>query len=160
MIFITVGTQKFQFNRLLKAMDELVSSGRIAEKVYAQTGHSNYLPRNYSFSAFLNKDVFNQYVAECDLLVTHSGVATIISGMKCRKPIIVMPRLARYGEHVDDHQVQIAASFGSKNYVLYAKDESQLADLISISKTHAFDQYISRRSEMITTIKAYMQSMK
>lgn len=160
MIFITVGTQKFQFNRLLKAMDELVSGGRIAEKVYAQTGHCDYQPRNFRFSPFLNKEEFNRCVAGCDLLVTHSGVATIITGMKYRKPIIVMPRLARYGEHVDDHQVQIAESFGNKNYVLYAKDESQLPELVSISKTHAFDQYVSCRDEMVGTIRAYMRSLK
>ena len=53
-------------------------------------------------------------IRECDVLITHSGVATIIAGLKNDKKVIVVPRLAKYGEHVDDHQVQIAESFLNK----------------------------------------------
>lgn len=160
MIFVTVGTQKFQFNRLFKKIDELISRGIITEEVYAQTGFSDYRSGNYKSSEFLSKEKFEKRIAECDLLITHSGVATIISGIKHRKPVIVMPRLARYGEHVDDHQVQIASSFGQKNFVLYAEDEGQLENLIEISKTHEFDQYISRRAEMMSTIKDYIHKLE
>ena len=36
MIFITLGSQKFQFNRLLKKVDDLIESGVIKEEVFAQ----------------------------------------------------------------------------------------------------------------------------
>lgn len=42
MIFITLGSQKFQFNRLLKALDDLVEEGAIQEEVFAQIGYSDY----------------------------------------------------------------------------------------------------------------------
>lgn len=103
MIFLTVGTQKFPFNRLLRAVDTLVADGVLDEEVFAQTGHSNYVPQNYAFRDFIGKTEFEQYVRNYDLLITHSGVATIITGLKLGKPIIVVPRFAKYGEHVDDH---------------------------------------------------------
>ena len=40
-IFITLGSQKFQFNRLLKAVDELCENQIVdAEDVFAQIGYS------------------------------------------------------------------------------------------------------------------------
>ena len=53
MIFITLGSQKFQFNRLLKAVDDLVETGELSDEVFAQTGYSDYQPRNYKFKQFL-----------------------------------------------------------------------------------------------------------
>lgn len=52
-IFITLGSQKFQFNRLLKAIDELCEKGTVdAEDVFAQIGYSDYLPKNFSYKKF------------------------------------------------------------------------------------------------------------
>ena len=50
MIFITLGSQKFQFDRLLKEVDRLIADGVIQEKVFAQIGASEYLPQNYTLS--------------------------------------------------------------------------------------------------------------
>ena len=106
MIFVAVGTQKFPFNRLLKGIDDLIEQGQLEEEVFAQIGHSDYVPRNYGYQDFLTKEDFQNYISNCDVLITHSGVATIIAGMKLEKPVVVVPRFASYGEHVDDHQLQ------------------------------------------------------
>ena len=80
MIFIAVGTQKFQFNRLLQIVDHLVEKKVITEEVIAQTGNCDYKPVNYSFTKFMNKEEFEKSISECHLLITHSGVGTIITG--------------------------------------------------------------------------------
>ena len=49
MILITVGSQKFQFNRLLSKIDELIEKKVITDKVFAQIGVSDYKPKNYEF---------------------------------------------------------------------------------------------------------------
>ena len=55
-IFITLGSQKFQFNRLLIAVDKLCEKKVISgEDVFAQTGYSDYVPRNYSYNNFLEQ---------------------------------------------------------------------------------------------------------
>lgn len=62
-IFITLGSQKFQFNRLLKAVDELCEKGTVdAEDVFAQIGYSDYLPKNFSYKKFL--DAMTQKISE------------------------------------------------------------------------------------------------
>ena len=62
MIFITLGSQKFQFNRLLRAADELIASGALQEEVFAQTGYSDYQPQHYAFQPFLNREEYAERI--------------------------------------------------------------------------------------------------
>ena len=159
MVFVAVGTQKFQFNRLLKAVDDLVEQGHLEGEVFAQIGHSDYVPRNYAYKDFISKDDFQACIDRCDLLITHSGVATIIAGLKQGKPVVVVPRLAKFGEHVDDHQFQIAESFSTKNLLLMCKEHDNLAEIVTDAKMHAFAEYVSQRTRVLTTIREYLEKM-
>ena len=60
MIFVTLGSQKFQFNRLLRKIDELIESGIIDEKVFAQTGYSDYKPVFYESEDYISREVFQK----------------------------------------------------------------------------------------------------
>ena len=159
MIFVAVGTQKFQMNRLLKEIDNCIESRDITEKVFAQIGNSTYQPKNYEYSTFLCKADFEERVKECNLLITHSGVATIITGLKFDKPVIVVPRLAKYGEHVDDHQLQIADSFQELNFVIKCQDIPKLSEAITEARSHKFDRYISQREKMIKTVELFIDGL-
>lgn len=128
MIFITVGTQKFQFNRLLKTIDNLIENKDIVDKVICQAGYSTYSPKNYKTIKFMSQSEYNQNIKNCDLLITHAGVGTILEAKKNNKTVIVVPRLKKYKEHVDDHQQQIAYGFSKKEIVL----ESDCSNLKSV----------------------------
>lgn len=107
-IFITLGSQKFQFNRLLIAVDKLCEKKVISgEDVFAQTGYSDYVPRNYSYNNFLDRDEFSVEMGKADIVITHGGTGAIIGAVKKGKKVIAVPRRAKYGEHVDDHQLQL-----------------------------------------------------
>ena len=159
MIFIAVGTQKFAFNRLLKLVDELIERKAIQEPVVAQVGNSGYQPKNYEYKNFMSKAEFEQYIKSCDILITHSGVATIITGLKYEKKVIVAPRLAKFGEHVDNHQKQIAQSFSNQNLVMICGEDDDLSLLIKEAKKHQFSKYISQRKLMIKTIRDYLDTI-
>ena len=58
MIFVTTGSQKFQFNRLLQKIDLLIEEGMIREKVFAQIGVSDYQPKHYEYCRFLDREGF------------------------------------------------------------------------------------------------------
>ena len=159
MVFVAVGTQKFQLNRLLKGIDDLIDQGQLEEEVFAQIGHSDYVPRNYGYQDFLTKEDFQNYISNCDVLITHSGVATIIAGLKLRKSVVVVPRLARFGEHVDDHQLQIAQSFAEKNLLLMCEDPENLGETVERARTHSFAEYVSQRDLMVKTIREYLETI-
>ena len=159
MIFVAVGTQKFPFNRLLKGIDDLIEQGRLEGDIFAQIGHSDYVPRNYKYKDFLSKDDFQSCISDCEVLITHSGVATIIAGMKMEKPVVVVPRFARYAEHVDDHQLQIAESFSDKNLVLMCKNMDKLDVIVQDAKTHTFSKYVSQKDRIVKTIRDYLETI-
>ena len=157
MIFVTLGTQKFQFNRLLRMMDDLIENKKIHERVFAQIGNSDYLPQYYEYCNFLSNNDYEEYIKNCDILVSHSGVGTIMTGLKYRRKIIVVPRLSKYGEHIDDHQTQIAQSFSKLNYVLmYSDEDNNMEHLIVDATTKHFSNYSSCRNQVIDTIRQYI----
>ena len=160
MIFVTLGTQKFQLNRLLRQIDIMIENGEIKEPVIAQVGNSDYSPRHYKYQPFFDKDEMGRLMRESSLVITHGGVGSIIQAMQCKTPIIVFPRLAKYREHVDDHQLDIARVFSLKNYVLVCQDEKQLADSIAKAKSMHFDYYHSQRKRMVNTIQSYMLTVE
>lgn len=155
MIFVAVGTQKFQFDRLIRSVDQLVAES--GEEAFGQIGYSTYLPEHFPYKQFLPKEEFLEMIRKSGMVITHSGVATIIEALQANKPVIVMPRLEHFGEHVDDHQVQIAESFDENGLVLMCTDENKLADLVDQARSKKFNKYISQRQLMISTIETYLK---
>lgn len=122
MIFITLGSQKFQFNRLLKAVDDLVQRKIIKEDVFAQIGYSDYQPQNYSYKKFLDRDEFARMEEKSEIVITHGGTGAIIGAVKKDKKVIAVPRLAKFGEHVDDHQLQLLDEFEKMQIIVACYD--------------------------------------
>lgn len=126
MIFVILGTQKFQFNRLLEMLDNLVAQGIITEPICAQIGNSTYKPVNYDYQEFFTEAEFREKIAASDMIIAHGGLGSMMTSMKLDKKVIVVPRSVAFGEHVDDHQYQLAILFQEKGHVLMAENESQL----------------------------------
>lgn len=157
MIFVTVGSQKFQFNRLLKKIDELIEDKTITDKVFAQTGYSDYKPKNYEYKDFLTQDEFNNKIEESDLVITHAGTGVIINAIKRGKKVIGVPRLAKYNEHVDDHQVQLLKEFKELNYIEVAKDTDELKEKIKNIDNETFRKYESNTDKIIEDIRKFIE---
>ena len=156
MIFVILGTQKFQMNRLLAQIDRLASDGAIGAPVMAQIGHSDYEPKNYPFHRFLDKAEFDRLISEAGVIVTHGGVSTIVTALNYRKRIIVCPRLARYGEHVDDHQREIARAFAKKGVLLCCEEGDDLAEMIASCEDKEFPEYVSQTNEITRIINEFL----
>ena len=139
MIFVTLGTQKFQMNRLIKGVDALAAE--IDEEIFIQSGHSTYKPERCSFKQFLSKEEYRSKIESCRILITHAGVGTIIEGITAGKPVIVVPRLAAMKEHVDDHQKQIAEAFSNKGCILCCNDVDELGKYVRIAEKYDFKPY-------------------
>lgn len=157
MIFITLGSQKFQFDRLLRAVDEFVASGEITHEVFAQTGASTYIPKHFSSRPFLDTDDFKQTIQKADIVITHGGTGAIVNAVKRSKKVIVIPRLKQYGEHVDDHQLQIMRTFADLNLVLPCTDTEMLPQKIAAAEQMSFRSYQSNTHTIIHSIEEYIQ---
>ena len=156
MIFITLGSQKFQFNRLLKAVDELISKGEITDDVFAQTGYSDYEPKNYEFKQFLSRDEFADVISKTDIVITHGGTGAIVGAIKAEKKVIAIPRVEKYGEHIDDHQMQIVYQFKKSDLICGIDECDELVGAIEYSKNHEFKKYESNTSNIIDSIDRFI----
>jgi beta-1,4-N-acetylglucosaminyltransferase len=124
-IFLTVGN-RYRFDRLVRAVDELVGRGVLAEPVVAQTGEGTYRPQHCEHAPFFDGPTYDRYVREASALVGHAGSGTIASALALGKPLLVMPRRKQFGEHVNDHQVATARRFAALGSVLVAENEREL----------------------------------
>lgn len=160
MIFITLGSQKFQFDRLLRAVDELVENGTITQEVFAQTGASTYIPKHFPSKPYLNTDDFKETIRRADIVITHGGTGAIVNAVKLSKKVIVVPRLKQYGEHVDDHQLQIMRTFADLNLVLPCADIGMLPQKLDAAQQMTFRAYQSNTHTIIESISGYIESLQ
>lgn len=156
MIFVTLGSQKFQFNRLLKEIDRLIEEKKIKEDVVAQIGISDYKPKYYRYFDYLTRDEFSKYINECNYVITHAGTGAIITALKNNKKVIAIPRLSKYGEHVDDHQIQLINEFKELNFIEPVYEIDKLKDAIEAVKERKYNVYVSNTNKIIDDIEKFI----
>ena len=127
MILVTVGLEKFPFDRLLRAVDRLVESGAIQGPVFGQIGHSRYEPRHFAHCRFLPFDEMRTRLQEARTVVCHGGVGTILLALSLGKVPLVFPRRAAFGEQLDDHQLDLVARMEPEGRILVAATEEALS---------------------------------
>ena len=115
MIFVTVGTHEQQFNRLIEEVDKLKEDGIIKEEVFIQTGFSTYEPKHCQWSKLISYKEMNNKIKEARIIITHGGPASFIAPLQIGKIPIVVPRQEKYGEHVNDHQLEFAKNVEERN---------------------------------------------
>lgn len=120
MIFVTVGSRQYPFDRLFKKLDELIEIGEIKDKVFAQIGTSSYTPKNYDYVNYLTPEEFEENIKKADIVISHGASGSIMKALNNNKKVIVVTRLEKYGEHINDHQIQNNEAFSSNHYVIMA----------------------------------------
>mgnify|MGYP000766143632 FL=1 len=152
MIFLIVGSQKFPFERLIREVDRLKKEGVIQERVVAQIGVSPYIPEALEWVRFLNKSDFDRTIEMCDLLITHAGEGAIMTGLLNGKKVIAVPRYQRFGEHVSDHQLEIARALEKQKCIMNVEDIADLEGVLRSVDSVALNPYPSGQGHMIQTI--------
>ena len=158
MIFVTLGTQDKSFKRLLEMIDKEIEKGNIKEKVIVQAGFTKYDTKNMELFDLLDKDDFDKYIKNCDLLITHGGVGSILTGLKNNKKVIACPRLAKYKEHMNNHQIQIIERFADSGYILPLFENDDLGKVIKKSKTFKPNKYKRNTTNMIKLITNFIDN--
>lgn len=118
MIFVSLGTQDKSFIRLLMKIDEMIETKMIQDEVIVQAGSTKYESKNMKVLNFIPMNEFNTYIEKCDFMITHAGVGTIINGINHGKKVIAVARREKYGEHENDHQVEITTKFEDMGYII------------------------------------------
>ena len=158
MIFVTVGS-RYGFDRLVRAVDEMVGAGQIREEVTAQIGVGSYLPKHMHFERFIEGERFDARVRDAHRLIGHAGSGTISLAVANCKPLLVMPRRKRFHEHVNDHQVATARKFAELRHVLTADDAADLPRRFNQLRTFVPARRVAHADELADRIGAFLRSI-
>lgn len=107
-------------------MDMLIGNGLVESKVFGQIGESTYLPVNFLFTKYMAENDFKKQQEISDIIITHGGTGTIVTSLKLKKKVIVVPRLFEYKEHIDNHQLEVATALEKEGYLLMVTNISDL----------------------------------
>ena len=149
MIFVTVGTQDKQFKRLIQAVDNLKKAKKITDEVIVQAGHTKYNSDNITILNYIPFEDFNNYLKKAEIIITHGGVGSILNSVKLMKPVIAIPRLKKYGEHINDHQIQIVKKMEEMGYIIACFDENELEEKIAFARSFKPNKFVSNSDNFI-----------
>lgn len=153
MILVTLGTQDKQFYRILEALEVKLDKHLINDEVVVQAGCSADFKSKYmKIFDLIPMDEFDEMIKKCDLLITHGGVGSIITGLKNNKKVIAAARLSKYNEHVNDHQLQIIDNFSKEGYILKLDNFDDIDKLIKDSFKFKPKKFKSNTDNMIDLI--------
>jgi UDP-N-acetylglucosamine transferase subunit ALG13 len=132
MILVTVGTEKFPFNRLMQWIDNLIEDGVIsaAEEVVIQAGSCTFVPSQTNNFSVLPIQEFTQLLASARLIIAHCGEGTLDLLAQATQPFVLVPRSYSYGEHVDDHQIELAQQLTTQG-IPTANSQEELAQFLA-----------------------------
>jgi UDP-N-acetylglucosamine transferase subunit ALG13 len=126
MIFVTIGTSE-PFERLLEAACGLVGD----EEVVVQRGRSQTDVPGATLLDFLDFEQFELLVEDARVVVTHAGAGSVLVALRHGQRPIVVPRLQRHGEAVDDHQLAFARRLAEVGLVELVDDLAQLPHAVA-----------------------------
>ena len=147
MIFITVGTHEQGLDRLLIEVDKLIESGQITDKVFAQIGYSQYIPKNYEYKKLIDFEQMDNMVKNSDIVITHGGPGSIFHAIQHNKTPIVVPRNPDFKEHVDDHQI------------LFTKRLEKNSKVIGVYEIKDLNKAIITYNERLCNYKSYKNNI-
>ncbi|MFB1051568.1 PssE/Cps14G family polysaccharide biosynthesis glycosyltransferase [Paraliobacillus sp. JSM ZJ581] len=157
MILVVLGTHELPFTRLLKEIDDLITKDRIKDQVIAQIGHTKYQSNQIEMYQFLTYEQMDQLYEQADLIITHAGTGSVITGLKKGKVIIAVPRLKKYREHNDDHQLQLIDAFENQGHLLACRDTNQLSHVLEQSKQFQPKTFQSGKTRLLSILNQFIQ---
>ncbi len=138
MILVTVGTEQYPFDALMNWIDILIRYGFIDanEEVLIQYGSSSKLPDQYQVKGFsrLPESEFKVLLSQARIVISHCGEGSSLLLASLNKPHILVPRTKRFGEHVDDHQLEMA-DFLENQGISVARSPGDLVRFLAAPKT-------------------------
>ncbi|MEP1199461.1 glycosyltransferase [Tateyamaria sp.] len=137
MIFTTIGTQ-LPFDRLLRGMDSWAARNKDI-RIVAQAGATTSRFQNFQTVAYLSQPEFRDHMNSASLVVAHAGMGTILSASELGLPVILMPRLGKFGEHRNDHQLDTAKEMARLSNVTIVEDGESLHHALDLARARNFE---------------------
>ena len=156
-IFVTVGMHSLGFPRLVQAMDELAAA--LDEDVVMQIGATPETPRHTRSFAFATQAEMDHWCATARVIVSQAGAGSILTAQKARVPLVLVPRLNQYGEHIDDHQLELARILQRTGCALLVENVKELARALERAR-HFTPAAPVRKGQLVAALRSLLANME
>ncbi len=156
MILVTVGMHSQGFDRLIKKMDEL--AGKTNEEVIMQIGSSSYMPKNAKYFFFKDSQDMQALIKKARLVVCHGGAGTILTVMDENVPLVAVPRLKKYHEAIDDHQIELVEYLAKDGTITAVYDFEALSSVLD-ETFNTSSVTIKKDNTLAGAIKVYLTTL-
>ena len=159
MILVLLGTQNNSFHRLLEQVEKGIKNGTINEEVIVQAGYTKYQSHKMRIIDLISKEQLEKFQDEANLIITHGGVGSIITSIRKNKKVIAVPRMHEYGEHVNNHQIDIVKTFDEQGYIIGIEKVEDLEQAIIKSKEFQPKEYKANNQKMLDIIEKFIEKI-
>ena len=149
MSLVTLGTQHQEFTRLL----DYIEKSDLKGEIIVQAGYTKYESKRMKIFDFISYDEMEKYIDKSDLVITHAGTGSIVMPLKKDKKVIACARLSKFGEHVDDHQVELVDVFYSEGYILKIDEDTSLNEVLKNIKDFKPKKFVSNTKKFIENLE-------
>jgi beta-1,4-N-acetylglucosaminyltransferase len=161
MIFVTVGNANQRFPRMLDAVDSLAGQGLFnKELVFIQSGNNpGFMPKFCEYRPFLSMKDFSDFINMASVVICHAGAGTLIHVFQAGKIPVVMPRHGKYGEHVDDHQVELVKALAEQGKVLPVFEQADFPEAVAQARRLSAKTHSQQPTLMLYTVRKAIQDL-
>ena len=114
-VLVTLGTIRYPFTRLIERTRSMLPAD---VELVIQAGSTSVVDGKGDAVREMPSAVFMEELRRADAVIAHAGTGSAISALEAGKCPILVPRERASGEHVDDHQQQIAAELNDRDLAL------------------------------------------
>jgi UDP-N-acetylglucosamine--N-acetylmuramyl-(pentapeptide) pyrophosphoryl-undecaprenol N-acetylglucosamine transferase len=131
-VVVTLGTIGFPFRRLVERVLEIVPDG---VEVYWQTGRTGVGDLPIEGHDSVDAKALETLVHGADAVIAHAGSGSAILALESGRCPVLVPREARHGEHVDDHQVQVMRELAGRHLCVgRSVEELEWSDVVAATR--------------------------
>ena len=158
MILVLLGTQNNSFHRLLEEIQKNIDNGTIQEEVVVQKGYTKFTTKNMTLYDKLPAEEIEKLIDKADVVITHGGVGSILTSITKGKKVIAVPRLKKYNEHVNDHQLDIVDSFNKLGYIIGINNVEELGETLKKVKDFKPKKYIQNTGNIMKIVENFINN--
>jgi len=158
MILVLLGTQNNSFHRLLEEIQKNINNGNIEEEVIVQKGYTKFESEKMTLYDQMPLNEIMRLTEKADLVITHGGVGSIINSIEKNKKVIAVPRLKKYNEHVNNHQLDIIKSFNDMEYIIGLNGVEELGETLKKIKDFQPKQYVKNTGRIIQLVEDFIDN--
>jgi len=129
LILGVVGTHGQPMTRLVGTLDEFARDYP-DEQVRIQAGPAAHLVSHAQGVDYVGSGTLQDWAEAAAVVVTHGGPSLLLGLVDAGRTPIVMPRERRFGEHVDDHQVEFADFLATRGLVIVVRSPTELRQIL------------------------------